>query len=530
MTSRVSARTPHRADVPVPQPNPVLAPLARRTPSALLVAVLALAAGPACAQDWTWGSTVSVRETLTNNVKLEPSDTRQSDWVTELTPSLHVNEKGARTTLVGTLSVPIIFYAQNGGNNTAYPSVDLLGDARLIGEIFHVEGQVSIAQQYFNPFGAQPLGFENVTQNRYRTSTYRISPYLKGVTPGGTNYELRNNEVWTDVSGAPIATDNFWYTQWTGKASNTQSTLGWQAEIDHTDLHFNNAESIRTDLARAIGVYVHDPQLRLNARAGYEENHFPVENLRNAIYGAGFEWHPTERTNVQGFWEHRYFGAGYLLSVDERTALSVWNVRVSRDVTTFPQALARLPAGGDVSALLNQVFLATIPDPTQRQQTVDQFIRDRGLSPTLSSALSLYSQQILLQQSQSASVGLLGARNTVLLTIFNVRSEPIAESGNPLSAAFASAISNRQTGASLLWSHKISPSLVLDATIDRFRTVANAPLEGSTNQTALRLVLSAPVSIKTTVFAGARYQTSNSDVSSDYNETAAFVGLTYVFR
>ncbi len=495
-----------------------------------LFAVLALVAAPAWAQNWNWGSAVTVRETATNNVNLEPSDTRQSDWVTELTPSLHFNEKGARTTFDGTLSVPIVVYARNGGNNTAYPSADLLGDVRLIGDIFHVEGQVSVAQQYFNPLGAQPLGFENVTQNRYRTSTYRVSPYVKGVTPGGTNYELRNNDVWTDVSGAPVATDNFWYTQWTGKASNTQSTLGWQAEIDHTDLHFQSADTIRTDLARAIGVYVLDPQLRLNARAGYEENHFPLEDLRNAIYGAGFEWHPTQRTNVQGFWEHRYFGAGYLLSVDERTPLSVWNLRVSRDVTTYPQALARLPAGGDVSALLNQVFLATIPDPTQRQQTVDQFIRDRGLSPTLTSALSLYSQQVLLQESQSVSVGLLGARNTVLLTIFNVRSEPIAESGNPLSSAFASSASNRQTGASLLWSHKLSPSLVLDATIERFRTVANAPLEGGTNQTAARLVLSSPLSPKTTVFAGARYQTLNSDVASDYNETAGFFGFTYVFR
>ena len=182
MTSRVSAPPPHRVDLPVPQPNPALAPLARRAHSALLVGVLAVATAPVCAQNWTWGSAVTARETVTNNVKLQ-SDTRQSDWVTELTPSLHVNEKGARTTFAGTLSVPIVFYARNGGNNTAYPSADLLGDVRLIGEIFHVEGQASVAQQYFNPFGAQPLGFENVTQNRYRTSTYRISPYLKGVTP-----------------------------------------------------------------------------------------------------------------------------------------------------------------------------------------------------------------------------------------------------------------------------------------------------------------------------------------------------------
>jgi uncharacterized protein (PEP-CTERM system associated) len=210
--------------------------------------------------------------------------------------------------------------------------------------------------------------------------------------------------------------------------------------------------------------------------------------------------------------------------------LSVWNVRVSRNVTTYPQALANLPAGSDVSALLNQVFQATIPDPTERQQTIDQFIRDRGLPSTLTSALSLYAQQVLLQESQSAAVGLLGVRNTVLLTIFNVRSEPIAGSGNPLSSVLAAGNNNRQTGASLLWSHKISPSLVFDATVERFRTVANAPLEATTNQTAARLVISSPLSPKTTVFAGARYQTLNSDVATEYNEAAAFIGLTHTFK
>lgn len=530
MTNRVSVRPPHRVDLPESSTNPALAPFARRSPNALLVALLALAATPAGAQSWTWGSAVTVRETVTNNVNLAPSATRQADWISELMPSLRVSEKGARTSFDGTLSVPVVFYARNGGNNTAYPSGDLRGDVRLIGDIFHVEGQVTIAQQYFNPFGAQPLGFENVTQNRYRTSTYRLSPYVKGITPGRVSYELRNNNVWSDVSGAPIVTNNFRYTEWIGKASNIESAYGWQVEADYTDTDYYNANTTRTALARGIGVYAPDPQLRLSARAGYEENHFPQEDFRNAIYGMGVDWRPTPRAKVNGYWEHRYFGGSYLFSVENRMPLSVWSVRLSRNVTTYPQALARLPEGGDVSALLNQVFLATIPDPAERQQTIDRFIRDRGLPATLTSALNLYSQQVLLQESQTATAGLLGARNTVLLTVFNVRSEPIVASGNPLSSVLAAAINNRQTGASLLWSHRFTPSLTLDTTIERFRTVANAPLTGRTNQTAARAVLSSPLTPQTTVFAGARYQTLDSDVAVDYNEAAAFVGLTYTFR
>lgn len=518
---------PHRA------PRSHALPASPRLPAvaALLSASLALAAGPSPAQSWHLEPAVSVQETLTNNVNLQPNESRRSDWVTELIPSLRFREKGARTSLSGFVSVPVALYARTGSeNNNAYPSADILGDIALVDNWLHVEGAVVISQQYFSPFGGQPLGFENATQNRYETDTYRVSPYVKGVTPGNVHYELRNNDVWTNVSNAPVNTSNFHYTRFTGNASSTEGATGWRAEFDVNDSTVNDVDTFRTRLARLIAVYNIDPQVRLSAITGYEDNHFPLDSSSGPIYGAAFEWHPTPRTDVTGSWEHRFFGGAYLFSFDHHTPLSVWRLNFSRNITSFPQQLADLPAGGDVATLLDTLFLTTIPDPTQRQQTVDQFIRDRGLPPVLSGALSLYSQEILLRESQTASVGLLGARNTVILTIFNVRSQPISASGDALTLLVPTADNSRQTGVSLVWSHKLTPSLVLDAIVDRFRTTSNAPLEGTTNQTSLRLAVSTPLSAKTTVFAGARYQTLRSDIATNFNEAAAFIGATHTFK
>jgi uncharacterized protein (PEP-CTERM system associated) len=448
-----------------------------------------------------------------------------------LTPSLRVTEKGARTSLVGNISLPVLLYARTGSeNNNAYPSVDLLGDLALVENWLHVEGQVTISQQYFNPFGAQPLGLENATQNRYQSDTYRISPYVKGVTPGNVSYELRNNDVWTNVHNTPVTSDDFRYTQFKGNAAQTESTVGWQADFDVNDVVVNNGDKFHSRLVRFQPVYKVDPQLKLVATAGYEENHFPTDDSSNAIYGGAFEWHPTPRTNVTGSLEHRFFGAGYLFSFDHRTPLSVWTLHLSRNTSSYPQQLANLPAGADVSALLNGLFLTTIPDPALRQQAIDQFIRDRGLPSVLSSPLNLYSQQVFLQESQTASVGLLGTRNTVVLTIFNVRSQPISASGDALTLPVNFGDNSRQTGISLLWSHKLTPAVALDTTIERFRTVANPPLEGTTNQTAVRVAVSTPLSARTTMFGGARYQTLSSDVATNYNEAAAFIGITYTFQ
>ena len=492
---------------------------------------MTLAAASSAAQNWRVEPAFSAPQTLTHNVNLVTSDSRRSDWVTQLTPSLRVTEKGARTSLVGSVSLPVLLYARTGSeNNTAYPSADLLGDMALVENWLHVEGQLTISQQFFNPFGAQPLGLENATQNRYQSDTYRISPYMKGVTPGKVSYELRNNNVWTNVHNTPVTSDDFRYTQFKGNAVQTETAIGWQADFDVNDVVVNNGDTFRSRLVRFQPIYKVDPQLKLVATAGYEENHFPTDDSRNAIYGGAFEWHPTPRTNITGSLEHRFFGPGYQFSFDHRTPLSVWTVRISRNTSSYPQQLANLPAGADVSALLNGLFLTTIPDPALRQQAIDQFIRDRGLPSVLSSPQNIYSQQVFLQESQTASVGLLGTRNTVVLTIFNIRSQPISASGDALTLPVNFGDNSRQTGISLLWSHKLTAAVALDATIERFRTVANPPLEGTTNQTALRLAVSMPLSAKTTVFGGARYQTLSSDVATNYNEAAAFIGLTHTFQ
>lgn len=530
MTSRGSDDPPGRPRAP-PRSNAFPTSPARQAAAALLGTLLTLAAAPSPAQSWHIEPAFSAQETLTNNVNLVSNESRRSDWVTQLTPSLRVTEKGARTSLLGSLSLPVLLYARTGSeNNNAYPSADLLGDVALVENWLHVEGQIAISQQYFNPFGGQPLGLDNATQNRYESDTYRISPYAKGVTPNGVRYELRNNNVWTNVSNTPVAANDFRYTEFKGNAAHPETTIGWQADFDVNDVTVNNGSTFRTRLVRLQPLYNVDPQLRLIGTVGYEENHFPSDDSSDVVYGGGFEWHPTPRTDVIAALEHRFFGAGYQFSFDHRTALTVWKVRVSRNTSSFPQQLASLPAGGDVSALLNNLFLATIPDAALRQQTVDQFIRDRGLPSVLTSALNLYSQEVFLQQSQTASVGLLGARNTVVLTIFNVRSQPISASGNALTTPVDFGDNSRQTGISLLWSHKLTQAVVVDATIERFRTVANAPLQGRTNQTALRIAVSTPLSAKTTMFAGARYQTLSSDIVTDYNETAAFIGVTHNFR
>jgi uncharacterized protein (PEP-CTERM system associated) len=241
-------------------------------------------------------------------------------------------------------------------------------------------------------------------------------------------------------------------------------------------------------------------------------------------------WRPTDRTNVAGWWEHRFFGTGYSFDFSHRTPLTVWTVRASRDTTTYPQQLANLPVGGDVQALLNQLFVTRIPDPAQRTTIVNQFIADRGLPATLAAPIALLTQRVTLQESLLASVGLLGARNSVFVSAYRQRNEPIGTPDEVLPPELFGLQNNTQYGAGVVWSHQIAPLVTLTAHLDGSRTLANGFATGSTRQVTAQAIVTTKLSARTSTHAGVRYQLSRSDVGFDYDEAAIFAGLTYQLR
>jgi len=496
--------------------------------------LLAVAAAPASGETWRFEPSISAQETLTNNVDLSPSSTRQGDLVTQLTPAVTILEKGTHSSLSGSVAVPLLFYVKTPGeNNTAYVQADVLGTTELLDRLLFVEGAVNVSQQFFTPFGAQPTSLSNATNNRYTTQSYRVSPYLKGEAGNNITYLLRDDNIWTNLNGAPVGTNDSYTNQVVGTLRRDPVPFGWQADYNRNDVRFTDQTAQLMELERIRVLYDPDPVLELGASGGYERNEFPLSSYRGATYGVSGRWHPNERTSLDGFYEHRFFGSSFGLTFDYRTPLSVWGVRASRNITTYPQQIASLPASGNVSSLLNELFLSRIIDPAERQTAVDNLIRDRGLPQTLSGPVNLYSQQVTLQEQVSATFGLLGARNSVFFNVFYLKSTPIAGSGQalpPILAGF-NTNDNAQTGASAVWTHKVTELLSFNGSINWARTVASPPFDQTTNQGSVQAALTAPLSTHTTVFGGARYQLQSSNIPSlEYREAAAFVGLNYAFR
>ena len=476
-------------------------------------------------------ASVAITETLTNNVDLRPTAGAQSDLVSVIVPQLAIDERGIRTCLRGTIAAPVALYMKTGGeNNKIYPSVWLVGNAEILERIFFIEGAILASDQFFTPFGAQPADLSNATQNRYTAANYRVTPYIRGTTSDGTRYELRNNNTWTNLSGAPIATNNAYYNEWRGNVASPSARVAWSLDYDWNDVRFTNQPEQISELARASLFYQPDPNVRLSIDGGYENNRYPFTNYRDAIYGVGMQWRPTPRTNFVAHWEHRFFGSSYFVRFDHHTPLSSVSATLSRNTTSYPQQFLTIPPTGNVPLLLDILLSSRFPDPAQRQQLIESLIAERGLPTSISGPVNLYTQQIYLQEDGNVTLGLLGARNAIFLVGFYRRSEAITGAGGTLPPELVGLNDNTQKGVTLNWTHNLNRTLILSMTGGLSQTVAIAPQPNKTNQGHVSLRATTPLSPNTTVFAGARYQKFNTNVGTGYDEAAVFAGFNYIFK
>jgi uncharacterized protein (PEP-CTERM system associated) len=466
----------------------------------------------------------------TDNVNLVATD-RRSDFVLQLVPRLVVQERGPNTSLSANISAPILLYADTGGeNNRILPEASVTGTIQLYPRLFYVDGSIQVSQQFLSPFAARPQNFVSATSNRYTAQSYRVSPYLKGDAPAGVHYELRDTSTWTNANATANA--NRAYTnEVTARISQDPRPLGITGNYDRVDTTFTDQNnSFVTQIARVGALWQPDPEWQFGLRGGYEDNRFPLETFRGSTYGASVGWHPSQRTTLDADAEHRFFGTSYHAAFVHRMPLSIWTLRASRDMTTYPQQIATLPVDASVDALLNSIFASRLTDPIARQAFVDVLIRDRGLPARLASPIDLFTEQAVLQESLDATVNLLGARNAVLVTAYRRRTEPVAGTTFAFLDLGTSQIDNTQIGTNVVWTYRLTAFYTLSTSADWFRAAANDRSGTRSHQLTLQTALSATLSRLTRAFAGVRYQRFTSNLESPVQETALFVGLDHAFR
>jgi uncharacterized protein (PEP-CTERM system associated) len=500
----------------------------------MLAGVLAAGAPLAHAQTWKITPSVSWESTFTDNVNLAPSDQKRSDWINQISPALQFSWASAHTRAAGRVALPVLLYVKQSESNEVRPEVAVTATWEAIERFFFIDAAINVSQQFLSPFGATPNNLGNVTNNRYTAQNYTLSPYIRGRTGDGVEYELRDTSNWSNAS--QIETQGVGQSGFSneirGFVGRSARPTGWSLEYDRTEVKFTNQDSEITEIARARALYGPDPTLQFSLIGGYENNRFAFTQEKGAVYGGGVSWHPSERTQLDATVEHRFFGAGYNVTFNHRWPLSAFSIHASRDTDSFPQQLANLPAGANVSSLLNSIFASRIPDAAARQSVVDDIIRNRALPGTLATPVVLFTEQITLLEQLSATYGILGARNGIFFTAYRSKDEPIGNRGDFVPPAVLQDINrnNTQVGASIAWTHQLMPTVTLGTDVNWSRTTSNESTSVITRDFTVNGLLSAALTALTTAYGGVRYQDQNPNTGPGYKEFAVFVGLTHRFN
>ncbi len=482
---------------------------------------LLAAASVALSGDPEFSARLSTELTLTDNARLSSSN-KETDLILRLSPAIRAAGRGGRLDWNVSYAPNLVFYAANEDRNSAQSNLNAYATLEAVDNWLFVDGRATVLQTFENPFLPTPSDSTLATDNRRETYTLGLSPYIRGQLFGDYRYLVRNDNYYSNARN--VSGDVFTNRLFGSIDSPVQQRLFYGADGSYDRTKFENRQSFTAQLVRGrIGLVI-TPELSLRASAGYEWNNYGLTDYSGSIYGVGFDWRPTPRTNVSGTWEERFFGPSYQATFSHRTRLTAWSLSGSRNTQTYDNTLLRLTAGGTRESL-DQILTARITDPLVREAAIDQFMSQSGLPEFLGGPVFFYNQNIFLIERVDARFGILGVRNSFHVNAFYEESESITVEDDSIATdLFGRNVHFRSRGLGAAFTHRLGPRTNATLSLNRtYTTSLSQQLELITGrdatQSIARLSVTHALSPKTNVTGRLRIARYDSDLTS-YDEHA----------
>jgi uncharacterized protein (PEP-CTERM system associated) len=470
---------------------------------------------------------IGIGATYTDNVELSPTAPANS-WITALTPSLRVLRNGPRLDFSLDYRLQARTYTSASRLNETQNFLNSNLSLEAIDRFLFVNARASITQENRSAFAAASSSDSaSSNANRVETRTYQLSPYVRGNFGAAAAYQLQFNGTQTETE---LATFPLTRTiEWVGRVRNAAAAkVGWRVDGSSVTIR-NQIIGERVD-SRASGtaIFAIDPQVNVSLIAGAEQTDFATPDKRTkATYGGGLEYSPSPRTQFVAIYEKRFFGTAQNLLATHRTPRTAWRVSSIKDVTLLPNQLAGTPASS-TSLLLNDLLVASIPDPAARQEAVRRRFEDTGSTSAGESIGGFLVERPFVNRVDSASATILGIRNTIAADIS--RTERRSLDGGPVSLASAGASRDiKQDRANIAWTYRLTPFSSMTLTVSELRSRGMGSLEPSTKEQFESLFFTTRLGQRAFASLGARHRKFSGIAATAYSENAFVASFNYRF-
>lgn len=476
-----------------PERRRALGAAMRPLPAAAAVALLL---APACRAELKVEPSARFQQTYTDNVSLAPPEQARGLWISELTPGIAVRDDSPRLQLLAAYEAHLYAYSRDdpAANQSLSHQFNGKLHAEAVSGLLYLDAAGAYRQQAVSAFGPPVADNTYLTENSAKVKNYSLSPYLTHRFGRLASADLRYTH---DVVSADSAGFNH------SKADSVQASLGgevgprigWGLQYYRQRVEDGVGPTTISGNVGLNGSYLIATPLRLTASVGRDQYRYESQagdSPTGKSWSVGFGWTPSSRTSVTASVGKRYFGDSYHLDAVHRTRATAWSVRYATDVTTSRDQFL-LPASVSTADLLDRMYAGAIPDPAQRRQAIDAFIRANGLPHTLTDSVNYLSNRYILQKQFSASMAWTLAHSVLVLSVTDERRNALSSvqsDSTLLGSRFGSLNDNsHQRGGNATFNYRLSPrsSLNLSANFNK----ADSLVQNATSiNRAFRLALS----------------------------------------
>ncbi|MBT3067027.1 TIGR03016 family PEP-CTERM system-associated outer membrane protein [Rhodoferax sp. U11-2br] len=483
------------------------------------------AAPGAATQAVSISTRVTVNETVTDNVALSGTSAK-SDQITEISPGIHVNINGARLKTYFDYSLTHVNYAQGTAASRNQNALNTFGTLEAVDNWAFLDFSGNISQQTISAFGTQSNNNTTINANRTEVASYSLSPYVKGRLGDAANYEARISRA-VSSSDSATASDTA-TTNSVVKVSNASAyrSLGWTADLSRQQASYSAGRTTETDTYSLGLTYEVSPQVKLSANAGQESNNYSSLDKQNySTSSVGINWFPSERTSLSALTGKRSFGNTHNVSLEHRSARTVWRFSDSKDVSTTPNQNGVGTIGNLYDLFYSQLEGSGL-SATERAQRVNALLQLYGLSANTPVVGGFLTSAISVQRSQNLSLALLGIRDTITFLLSRTESNRL-DTVTSVVDNLSNGVTVIQNGFSVNYSHRLTPDYSLGVSLSRQDTSGTTTAEETTLR-SFHVNISGKVGRRTAASLGLRRVVSD-NATNPYTENAVTGNLNVQF-
>lgn len=430
-----------------------------------LILCLECVVDPVNAENWFVRPRLTVRETYSDNINLNPNGFRQSALVTEIDPGFSVQGSSGKTQVNLNYQMQNIITNGATGSNRINHQLQAAAASVIEPNRLFINANSSVSQQNIVNTGRVSTGNLNNQSNRANVYTFSVNPTWTPRFDGYANALVRLGYDFVGTSSAMASNSNTFRGSLGLTSGYRFNQVGWHLGYNDSYSQRNAGGDVRfRNYTGQIG-YNFNRKYSIFVQGGYFDNSFPnavaAGNRNGLYYTLGASWTPSRRFGLRAAYGQNLYFINWRWLPTSRTSINlgfrhsdvgtntgnVWNANITHQSARLSWTGSYSESTTTIQNILLGQSIINFPN-IPGQLPGDLPIGSPVVTPPFGSnpGLPTFTNNILILRQGQISVSGGTGKSLLGLTLFSSRRE------DP-----SNLVNDNSIGASASWNWRFQP-------------------------------------------------------------------------